>query len=426
MMHKWLEDWHDTLVYLGAVFVLLGFFLSYWKGEYQNRYTEVILQDFLSSAVTSGKITLESYESLIRKVKNINLMYDVDVCVVEYVQKPVYALIPKEQLAEYYVGRNKRKEVEFCSYQPDVVEENPEFLCLQNETNAQLFSSVRNKLPLPEENSVWKTEALEPVQNVYEGEPLLTICRVISEEGAYYAEAQPMNAETSGMVYLELKLEGRNYQVPVQVYCYPRIVVCENGHEVVNSEEHLTERRTISSGQCPYCAAIPAYIFCNKELLRKETGVTLTGQDIGIAVVYMNGMQQYIYPDSEEWQDSYDANFCGIQQVTVRYRGKEDTFLVISENEACQNCGGECNERNYQDYSKLPYCLTCLSDMELFSGIVYEEYSSSSEEIWIHLDENMEKNLKIGEFVQVILLKGSRCVSILQEMVKQDGKPEDN
>ena len=426
MLHKWLEDWHDTFLYVFAVFGLLGFFLSYWTGEYQNRYAELLLQEFLSNVAVTGKITVEEYENILFNISEISPVYEVGIGCTEYEQKPVHALFSKETLSEYYLSRNVKREKEFYKYEPDVIEENPELLCLQKESNGQILASVHSQLPLPRESLALEIEAVKPIQRVYCGEDLITICHVVSAEGEYYAEAQPIQASSSGIVYLKLELGCEEYQVPIQVYCYPRIVYCENGHTIVNSEERLTDESNICSKQCPYCAVLPLYISCNKELLLKETGTVLTENDISISVVYMNGTVAEIFPDSLEWQDSYDENFCGMQEVSVKYRGKEDYFHVITSNTSCHNCGGQCNERCYEDYVKLPYCLDCLAERELFSGWMYEEIICSSEELLAYLDVNVEKCFSRGALVRMYLKKKNGYVVLLQEIVKQDGKRKDN
>lgn len=427
MLHKWLEEWHDTILYLVGVFGLLGFFFSYWAGEYQDRYAELLIQEFLYSVTINGRMTSEQYDNLISQILEINPLYEVEISCVEYELKPIYALLPEEELVRYYMSRNKKEEKRFCDFEPMVKEEKPESLFLQKKNNAELFASAHKSLPLPKEDVVWNIEAVEPVQKVYEGERLLTMCLVTSGEGDFYLEAEPVNAESSGIVYLNLFLGDKEYTVPVQVVCYPRIVRCENGHEVANSEDRLTKSKIIQKEQCPYCEVIPECITCNKKFLQMKTGEMLKKQDIGIMVVYMNGRSEYVTPESSEWQDSYDENYSGIQQVTVRYRGKEECFLVSSENESCLQCGRDCNERCYLDYVEFPYCVKCMSEVEMFSGKVYEEEQMMlSGELKTYLEKKKEKIFKQGAFVRVYLQNRNRYVTLLQGKVKQDGRMAEN
>jgi len=426
MIHKWLEEWHDTVLFFGAILGLVAVFLGYWKGEYQNRYAEQILQDFLSAITVKGEITSEEYERLIRSLDAINPEYNTELSCFVYEPEPIYALIPEEELILYYMDRNVKNEVEFCKYDPVIAEPFPESLCLQKESNADIMASAHNKLPLPEDESVWKIEAHEPIQWVYKGENLITMCHIVSEEGEYYAEAEPVKAESTGIVYLRLQIGGEEYEIAVQAYCYPRIVVCENGHEVVNSEQILARSNTIRKEVCPYCEILPEKISCKTELVRKETGSILTEQDVWITVSYMNGTTEIVTPDSTEWQDSYDENYCGFQEVIVSYRGKEDKFFVISENAGCRQCNEACNERNYQDYICFPYCTKCLSETELFSGKVYEgEQIISSGELIDYLDANGKKSFQQGDFIRIYLTKKKRYVSMVQGKVIQDGQNEE-
>lgn len=423
MLHKLAEEWHDTLLYLGAVFGLLAFFLCYWKGEYQNRYAELVMQEFLSEVTVSGIITLEEYETLADRLQDINTEYEMDISCVTYKTEPVYALIPEEEIVSYYMAGNVQQATEFTEYEPVCTEEQPESLHLQKESNAELIASADQKLGLPKEEDVWRIEALKPVQKIYAGENLITLCRISSSEGEYYAEAEPVTAENSGTVHLKLWLENREYQIPVQVECYPRIVTCENGHAVVNSENILSKDLTIGKVICPYCKIVPSAVSCNTGFLWKKTGTNLSGQEVWLNVTYMNGDTEIVTPDSLEWQDSFDKNYCGIQNVTVNYRGKEDNLQVITENLGCRKCDRACNERSFSDYTGFPYCTKCMSQTELFSGRVHtEEIIISEDELIAGLDEKKSEYFQMGDLVRLYLTKGGKYVTYVQAQVKQDGK----
>ncbi len=424
MIHKWLEEGYDTFLFLMIQFGSLLFFLLYWKGEYQLRYAEAVMQNFLTEVTVDGMISIENQEKLVQNLERINPEYEVELYCTEYVAQPVYALLPEDTLRKYYAERNVKKAVEFSQYEVKVEEEQAEQLQLQQETNATILAAVQKDfVSLPGENTGWSVEAVRPQQEVYKGERLITLCRVESEKGIYYAEAEPMAAELSGITQLKLWIEGIRYLVPVEIKCHPRTVVCSNGHEVVNSVSVLVESKEKGEVVCPYCAVLPKEISCSREVLTRKTGTGLKKEELWIKVTYLDGHEEKITPDSDEWQDSYDGNYCGIQQVKIVYRGIEDVVTVIAENEYCQECGGTCNERYYTDYKSFPYCTECMSKVPLFTGRIYEEerVMATAELVYL-IDIYGEKDLHRGDFVKLQLYKRGKPLSALQKRVLQNGK----
>ena len=426
MIHKWLEEWCDTLLYLGVLIGALFFFMSFWSGQYQIRYAEIVMQDFLIETTKQGKIISSDYEKMIRNLENINSGYDIEIKCTKYVLQPVYSLFSEEEIRAYYMGRNTKKEKQLMPYQIIVEEETEENLFLQTETNATILAAEQEQyVSLPEEGTIWSVEAVRPVQEVYEGENLISLCRINSQDGSYYAEAETVEATTSGIVWLQLEVNEDSFQVPVEVVCHPRRILCERGHEIINSKAVIAEYKRSGKLLCSYCEVIPEYIACDMALIQKKTGEKLCGEDVWTTVKYLDGHTEKITPETKEWQDTYDENYCGIQQVIIRYRGMEDTVMVVSENDSCRQCNQFCNERCYQDYIKFPYCIECMSKAPLFSGKVHEEEQQiMTKELLACLDRNQELLLQRGDFVSVVLMEQENQISFMQEQVKQDGTGE--
>lgn len=427
MIHEWLEELHDTLWYFGIMLGMLFFFLIYWKGEYQLRYAEIVMQEFLTDASVNGKITLDEYEELIGNLERVNSEYSVDIQCIKYRQEPIYAVFSEEEIAEYYLSRNTRKEAVWQPIEISVEEEPENSLKLQTETNASVMAAKdKEYVPLPEEASLWRAEAVRPVQEVYEGEELITICQISSPEGNYYAEAEPLTAQTSGTVMLQLNLDNKRYQIPVEVVCYPRTVKCENGHKIINDRNVVREYKESGKIICPYCKVLPESISCNTSVIYKETGTRLTEEEVWITVVYLDGHTETVTPKAKEWQDSYDENYCGIQEVVINYFGKEAVVTVLTENKACKQCGKACNERCFEDYRIFPYCIGCMSQAALYSGKVFEEEQRiSANEMVAYLDLEQELLLCRGDFIILFLVKGEECISLLQRTILQDGRVGD-
>lgn len=424
MIRNWLEELFDTLFYLGIMFGLIFFFVLYWRNSFQVRYAETVLDEFLDEVAADGKLSMEQYEGVVHRLLRINSTYDLEVACTTYVLQPCYAQLPKEQLDSYYMRRNVRKEKIFSEYKQQIWEEDAGKMCLQTETNTSILASAQDAyLPLPEEEQEVKVEAVRPCQEVYEGESLITLCKVTSKDGSYYVEASEICADISGKMQLEAIVEGRKHYVPIEVVCHPRTVTCLNGHEVVNSKEILEEWKQTGIIICPYCKAIPDSVQCNTSILKRRTGTALTRDELWVTVTYLDGHKEEIGPEAVEWEDNYDEYYCGIQEVTIRYCGAKTSVIIISENDSCKQCAGACNERYYTDYQAFPYCTSCMGKVLLFSGEVYEEEQElTNDEMITLLEEKKEVCLAFGDYITVRLTKDGEYQTVLQERINRDGK----
>lgn len=421
MIHKWMEELFDTLLYLGLVVGILIFSACYWREAYCVRCAELVVEEFLNDISISGRMSSEELEELLERIRRIDTAYDVELAYTSYTLQPCYAQIPVECLDKYYMERNRRKEVTFREFEINVEEENPEMLSYQTETNASIMAAEGEYLPLPGEQENVVVEAVRMRQEAYEGEKLITVCRVTSEAGSYYVEAEPECAVETGTVELEVVVESEIHSVPMEVVCYPRVVTCARGHSVVNGKNVIEEWKQQGTIKCPYCAVIPERISCNEKLITKKSGTKLT-REIWLEVVYLDGHTEVITSEHKEWQDDYDENYCGIQPVTIRYRGQEVVITVISENEVCNKCGKLCNERCFSDYTYFPYCTDCMSKVLLFTGEVYEEECLTDyEEIIAGLEKKKEVWWKKGDMVNIRLMKHKMIKTMLQRVIKRDG-----
>lgn len=422
-MRKWMEELFDTLLLTGLFVGLLFFFQDYWRNAYQIRCAETVMEEFLAGVSAEGKITLEAYETLVQNIEKINSAYEVEIILTETTLYPCYDRVSKEQLDQYYAARNQRKIAEFLPFEVVVEEEPAEKLCLQTETNASLLAAGGEEyLPLPGEETVLQPEAVRNRQEVYVGEPLITLCKVTSAEGSYYVEAEPVTAMESGIIMLEVDIGFEKQSVPVEVVCYPRKVMCANGHEVVNTGEIIEIYQQTGQIACPYCNVIPGRLECNTAFLSKQTGECLREEEVWLTVTFLDGHVEKITPAHEEWQDSYDETYCGLQNVVIQYRDKQETLGVLTENGVCKQCAGACNERCYADYMAFPYCTACMSEKVLFTGKVFEEETElGTKELVAFLDEDGEFILKRGDYVQGRIVSDG-LMSVLQTEILCDGK----
>ncbi len=408
-MGKWIEEILDILLFLGILAGFLLFFLLYWKGSFQLQYAEIEVNEFLTTARVEGKITAERFERLVKKVDEISSSYELDISCREYRTSPIYNKISATALAQYYMKRNTRKQQEKNSGQTWVAEENAEQLKLLQERNDTILAEETEYLPLPSTEEVWEITAVREQQKVYEGEELITLCLIRCEDGISYAEAESAKATSSGTVFLNLKLDGSIYQIPVEVECHPRYVICDYGHQIVNSMDILLEAERTGNISCPYCKSIPESLLANTVFLRRKTGKPLSEEELWVTAFFSDGSSKRIGPQDEGWLDDYDENYNGIQNVTISYHGTETSVQIFSENELCLQCAGSCEGRSYTDYEAFPYCTDCMSQVALFTGEI-------SEEEWVADFQNLLAVLY--ESGEIALSKGSYlCVS-----VRQNGK----
>ena len=422
MIHKLLEKWFETMLYIGLMLGLIGFFCFYWKEEYSFRHTKTVLQEFLEETSISGKLTYEEYSGLKKRLHEICPEGTLEISCYKYSSRAIHDLISKEKWEADFTARNVKKTVLFQEYEPQVRQQKESQLRLQKETNASILAADKQEyLPLPQEENRIFISAVREVQEVYEGEELITLCRVIDSGQMYYKEAQDRKATESGEVLLTLTLESGIYSVPVNVICYPRTELCAMGHRVVNTKEVLEEKKLSGKIKCPYCQVIPADIFCSTPVLYVKTGETIQRIGVNILVIYLDGSTEHVTPEAEEWQDDFDENYCGTQMTVIRYRNKETMIKVISENPLCKKCGGSCNDRCYEDYVRYPYCVECLSKIYVYTGENREEEELiTKKELLYKLDTEGEFLLNRGDFIMVTYKQGKN-ITILQQKVKING-----
>ena len=428
MIHKLLEKWFDTILYVGIIVGIMGFFCFYWGNEYSFRYAKAVLQEFLDETSISGKITQEEYDGLKKRLQDTAYSEGaLEMYVYKYSVERIYDLIPIEKWEKVFSEKNVRQPVIFQMYEPQIQQPLPSQLNMQTETNASILAADQQAyLPLPQEEDTIFIRAVREVQEVYEGEELITLCRVEAFGKVYYKEAEFIKAYESGEVLLELTLENNKYPVPVEVVCYPRTELCEEGHLVVNTKDVLEEKKLTGKIKCPYCKVIPSEISCTASVVNKKTGETWDSADVSLRVTYLDGSTEYVTPDSADWQDDFDAEYCGVQNVTIRYRNVGTVTTVLSENPLCQKCGEECNDRCYKDYVKYPYCVKCLSGMYLYTGQSKEEEQLITEkDLLYELDRNGELLFNRGDFI-MITYKHRNNITILQQNVKINGKSGKN
>ena len=107
MIHKGLEEWWDTLLYLGVLLGCTILFIGRWNSELKVRYAEAVMQEFLTEVAVSGKIKREYYEQLVNTLERIENTYRTEITCTEYILEPVYAPLTEGIISEnsLFTGR---------------------------------------------------------------------------------------------------------------------------------------------------------------------------------------------------------------------------------------------------------------------------------------------------------------------------------
>lgn len=423
MVHKILGEIYDMLLFLCGVLGILVFFLLYWKESFQIRYAESVLREFAEKVAVTGKITGAEYGRVLNELYSVETDIALKIQCFLYEEQPVYAYLSEEEWKKYFQDGNQIVQTAWKEYSLPLLQGDENEMQLQTETNATVLAAEQQDyLPLPYENAQTEIIAVRPEQKLYEGEKLVTLCRVVSPDGNYYIEAPDVVAKQSGTIQLKLILDEKEYLVPIEVLCYSRTLECENGHKIPNTKAVIDERKETGYVSCPYCRIIPKSICAMVEEPKLMTGDELTKACLQLEVLYLDGSIGYATPESEDWQDNYDAGFCGDQTVTVRYRNAETQIMIKTENGTCKQCGKECNDRCLKDYRDYPYCIGCLSKMLKFTGKTkLKEEIINTRELVSKLDKEGKFLFQRDDFVTMELQLGKRK-TLVQQKITMAGK----
>lgn len=424
MIRIWTEEWFDTLLMLFLMFGSLFFSFYYWNSQYRIRCAEAVVEEFLENSSVEGKVSLEEIEVLLQQLYKIDSDYTVELTYTGTELEPCYAMLSKESLDAYYLKRNIRREI-VLTEQAILIPEEIEPVRLQEETNASILAEGKEQyLPLPKEETILSITAVRPQQKVYKGEELITLCLVTSEEGNYYVEAEPIVATKSGIVRMKLWINGNQEYVDIEVICYPKELLCEEGHTFANTKERIEESEiTGKQASCPVCKELPIKIECSETTILLKTGESLETTSLFLEITYLDGHTEQIFPWMKEWEDNYDENFCGVQNVMIQYGQLQDTVVVISEGKTCIQCGQVCTGKSYKDYIEFPYCTECMSKSLLFTGEVYEEeVRMNLNELIAFLEKERVLFMEEGEKLMIEIKKGTTYIAMMEKMVVRNRK----
>jgi len=375
--------WERALMAVAFFIGTALFFLLYME-SIEYKHIKRLCGDFVYEVAKDGELTTDEYYRFLDSLGALDTGLDVGISHTSYEDEPYYNFYDVTDIAAYFTERNCLTEVVLPLFPVQFPTIKPEKLVLQDKTNAGVLSSLSSAglVPLPDDN-VTSATVYVPVcgtQRVYVGEKLCTVVRVTENGIVYYMEADASAVGFTGTGTYELKVEGVPTGAYIAVTSYPRTVVCGNGHETLFTPERVAVYEANGTyGVCPFCSLEPMNISANVSSVTSVLGTPLKDLGVNLSVTYMDGHSESVSIEDRNLYCSYDASYCGTQQVRFSYKGCENVvFSCTLSGGQCSVCGMECTQRNKQDYERFSYCDTCLMQVPMFLGEVYNQKGFAS------------------------------------------------
>jgi hypothetical protein len=215
-----------------------------------------------------------------------------------------------------------------------------------------------------------------PIQTVAAGDPLITTATATYKDGSTKviectSSFSTANIDQNQPVTLTYtySISGVTYTktCTITVTVVPRSKTCANGHTYnLNADG--------SDPGCPYCRSWLKSL----EITYPDTGsitiykgTSLADNGVTLLATYLDGRQEYLY---NEYADNLDDQYVGTQNVTLSYKGKYITLIVITKRNLarCPICG-----RYYELYpdGSDPGCPYCQAKTPIFTGNVMDYYN---------------------------------------------------
>lgn len=174
--------------------------------------------------------------------------------------------------------------------------------------------------------------------------------------------------------------------------------------------------------ECPVCRQTPERICVTLGEVAYPVGTMWEEISLETEVVFLDGHAEKISRGVCGWQDDYDENYCGFQNVTVMYYDVKTVVSIVTEGGPCLHCGAKCTGRSFGDYQEFPYCDACMAEVPLFTGEVYrEEQKMSLERMIAEIDRTGRMQFKKGDLLTAVIRKKGKVRAVLSESVNNDG-----
>ena len=395
-MPQYLKSGLMRLLMILFTFIVPILMWRFFAEDLKQKVVRRPVMEFLSDSSLMGGITEEGYQQLMESLNKIGFSGEIKLTHVCYTETPYYAYGSDYDTREHYALSNVRYKKEVMTEAPIVTV--TETTSLLGDWENTFYVDLRPGMPTDEAPDTGY-HAVYPMQDVLRFEKIAGV--IASADGSEYTICDDVFAETSGIV--ELKKDGVSTGISVDVTVWDDKVQCENGHFYPISKEAVADYRNSGVWRyCPYCEQIPKKIVVHKGSYEKTLGEAF-GNDYFFSVYYWDGHTEIITPDTPGFVWDYDETYCGMQDVSISYKGITVTGLKVTNiGGSCVKCGNVCEERSLADYSACSLCDTCLQSQMVFSGDTYvEEATYGTEKILAVLLASGEYPLSYGDFLRV-------------------------
>ena len=413
-----LDKVYERITMIVIFFLVSTIIFTLLSSNMVDQRAEIITNSFVMTTMADGVLTAEEYKIFLQEVSNLQQGYEVELEHQTYTDVPYYEFTTASAIADYFSQRNVLKskylEVESIIYE-DI---DPASVVLQTMTNDNVIQSlaIGGYLPLPDDGIVGSApvyEAVLPVQECYEGEQLVTVVRVQDNGMVYYMECDDFVMAGVGTGLVPLEYNGTSVGTSVLTTVYPRTRMCAEGHETTVTPEMIALYKSSGDyGACPLCSYTPISIAATD--VNTLVGTEWVDLPTVITVTYQNGDTEVIEKDDPELYYDFDSNYCGVQNVTLSYRGlQQQCMLVTLRERSCVACGALCSQRSYTDYERFNYCETCLAAKPFYMGEIYNLTDIKlHEDIISTLETTGEYKFMRGDYIKVTLTRVGRGLPI--------------
>ena len=346
-----------------SIAVLL--YLSGQKTDFAIRVTE----EYLESVSVNGVIERDEYEQFLTELARVSectveLSYDI------YSKEPYYGYYSMGEIVEHYKKRNIRTEYPVSSTQPDVSVEDIDKLFLQDKNNVSVLAGLVGDMSfmIPVEGVADSYMVVIPEQEVYVGEPLVTVLLQSKDGVTFYRLADDVFATGSGTYAVPLSINGESTGESIQVTAWDKLATCERGHEYPSTKEVIEHYKSTGKWElCPYCHAYIDNVTLSAATCEVPLGTVAESVPVMVHVTYMDGHEDNL--SLADVSHNYDPQYEGEQLIEVSFGGiTKEVGTITTVAPACSQCGGVISDRCYGDCIKETRCAACLQSIPIYLG----------------------------------------------------------
>lgn len=365
-----LEKIIERIILVIVCMVGPALFFLLFKSTQKEVFVEELTRDYLESVTSSGCIETDDYVLYREALAGID-GFDTVLHYTTYHEEPVYGLYSKAEIDNFFDGRNVWDTHVDLTTMPTVEDEDPAGLRMQKYTNATALAKLMNSgLPIGSgvASPSYTYTAVEPTQEVYEGEYLATVVKIETGEQSYYAEADLIQASGFGWQNYNLRFRGMPIGATISVRVWPRQIHCGNcGNTYTCTEETVEHYKFYNTwSYCPYCRVQVRRITADMPVVSCPIGTKEEDVNtVKFTVEYYDGTTEQLM--LKDFANNYSESYGGEQNITVSYKGYAQAGVckVVTVCPTC-SCGTQITNRSTFDCSVYPKCSDCMTGVPVY------------------------------------------------------------